>query len=147
MNLLPSPSQLHTPPPSYNPLICQRIAVLTTTFILSSKYKKHIHLRSNTRPLYYCLVSLVYYLHWNEMNTIKRSRADSKKKKKITAGVVKAHHAKKKRIELTEKNIQSINPPISSLLNPYTNQIPNHNSTWASINSLDVGNLPLPIFF
>ena len=80
------------------------------------------------------------------MNNIKRTRADSKKKIKVTAADVKAHHAhahtKRKRVKVTKKKTQSVNPPIL-LINPALNPAPILNPR-ASSNVSDVGNLPLP---
>ena len=83
------------------------------------------------------------------MNTIKRSRADSKKNTQIKAADVKAHHAKKKRIESLENNTQSGNSPLSSIPNTNPDPIPDINSNRASIHCPDVGNLPplKPKFF
>ena len=74
------------------------------------------------------------------MNNIKRTRDNSKKKTKVTATDVKAHHAhaKRKRFEATNVDTQSVNPPI----------VPQISNTRASTIVSDVGNLPLPkIFF
>ena len=75
------------------------------------------------------------------MKNIKRTRAVSKKKKKVTAADVKAHHAnaKRKRIEVSI-NTQSANPPI--IITPMLNSpiLTPQASTIVS----DVGNLPLP---
>ena len=90
------------------------------------------------------------------MNNIKRTRADSKKKTRVNAADVKAHHAhanahahahahahaKRKRVEVTKTNTQSVNPPIV-LINPAMNPAPILNPR-ASTNVSDVGNLPLP---
>ena len=70
------------------------------------------------------------------MDNIKRTRAGSKKKTKVTAADVKSHrvHAKRKQVEVTNINTQSVNPPI----------VPQISNTRASTIVLGVGNLPLP---
>ena len=75
------------------------------------------------------------------MKDIKRTRAVSKKKTKVTVADVKGHHdhAKRKRIEVTI-NTQSDNPPI--IITPKLNS-PILNSQDSTIVS-DVGNLPIP---